>query len=402
MNLKNLILTPTRDMSREEWLAFRQPMTHVLNFIDAWYRAKSNPNRDWKQEVQDKVEFLKYLFATDAWKEFQFPCIGASEVASVVGLSPYKSVIELFYEKIGLKNELFEGNAATFWGQTLEATIAEKWQYWEGTEESLLNNCAIDRIVRRCRRMNAYVQNRAFPWLFASLDRVINKTVLKDEEGALECKTISGFSAAQWENEIPPMHVVQIQQQCLVTELNFGELAILKDGRYFDVLPFDRHDAICEKILRESRHFFDQVKKGIENYLLWSYSQDENYMAEIDRLSPEPDGSLSYKTFLSEQYKDRGGECLGGPVELHLAYTYSLCNKKIKEWETLQIEASNKMKHFMKENSVLDLGAEGKATWKANAKGSRVFNCKVACPDDFKPDPEILKTYEQSLTVEVS
>jgi putative phage-type endonuclease len=317
---------------------------------------------------QKTFEELKNFFAGDAWKQFHFPCIGSSEAASILGLNPYKSVIELYFEKVGIKSTYREDNINMFWGRALEDEIADKWQYWEGTPESLIENFNNGKIVRRCRKMNAYAVNKNLPWLFTSVDRIINKTG-SSAEGVNECKTIGGFYANTWENGIPPMYVIQLQQQILVLELEFGEMTILKDGRDFQVYPFDKAPNIQTKIVEGSLDFYNRVRAGIEYYLLSKYTEHDHQEQEllhlVDTYSPEPDGSVSYRDYLNKTYDDKGIEINGGPAELQLAQDYVLCNNMIKKFETIQLKRSNMLKGIMKEANSM-IFDEGRVTWKVN------------------------------------
>ena len=398
MNKQNLILTSTVGMPRETWLEFRQPINHIKNFLDQKLRADIAPgvNRDafWSMSMAETIyPMLKEFFNSKDWKEFIFPCLGASEIAAILGLNPYKSSIELYFEKIGAKEVYDFDNVAMFWGRELEAEIANKWEYWDGSPEALIENFKNKNLIRRCRRLNAYVQNKQYPWLFVSLDRVINKQKAAEEvvdEGSLECKTISGFSANMWEGGIPIMYVAQLQAQLLACDFQYGEIAILKDGRYFEVYPFDRHEDLVTRIANESKAFFELVKKGAQEFVLHTYApadyDKQNHYAELERIAPEPDGSESYKNYLSEKYtSDKGEGIIGGIVEVELAMSYKYYGEKQKQFDVLQTECSNKLKAFMKENGKLDLGEAGSCTWKENGKGSRTFRVNVKLPADFKP-----------------
>jgi putative phage-type endonuclease len=399
MNKKNLILTPTRDMSRHEWLAFRQPINHVRNFIVQWYAKHLDVPPPKQEELflrsEVTVTILKKCFESQEWKDFVFPCIGASEISPLLGLNPYYSVIELFFEKVSIKPYYDEDNVAMFWGRELEEQIAQKWQYWDGSPEGMIANFAAGDRKRKCRRTNFYTQNKEFPWIFCSLDRIINKQGTDEEvvdEGALECKTISGFYAKMWENEIPPMHVVQHQTQLGVLEFQYGELAILKDGRYFDVMPFDRHQGIIDRLIKESKNFFDNVKYAIERWLLHQATTDENYQqqlySEIEFVAPEPDGSDSYKNYLSETYQNSisGKEVVGTAVEEELARQYKWYDKRMKDFDYLKTESRNKLCAFMKDIPVLTLGELGKVTWREEGQKGRVFRVNVKVDPSFIPE----------------
>jgi len=399
MNKKNLILTSTVGMPRETWLEFRQPMKHVKEFLDDRLRKAVTVGIErqefWSYEMKESIyPMLKEFFQSQEWKDFQFPCLGASEVATVMGLNPYQSVIELYFEKVGAKAVYDNDNAAMFWGRELEEQIAEKWQYWDGSPETLIENFAAGKVLRKCRRVNAYIQNKDYPWLFVSLDRIINKTKTATEvldEGSLECKTITGWASDMWETGIPVMYVAQLQAQLVACGFQFGEIAILKDGRYFEVHPFDRSEIICDKIIDLTNKFFRLVKGGIEHFLLQAYSSNEqdmkNHYAQVERLAPEPDGSQSYKNYLSDRYNNaQEGGILGGIQEVVLARTYKFYGEKIKEFETEQTECANRLKAFMKETSKLDLGEDGSCTWNNNAKGTRTFRVNVKVDPEFVPE----------------
>ena len=74
----------------------------------------------------------------EQWLEFRKRGIGASEVGAIMGLSQYKSNVELFYDKIGQGLGFNVENIAMFLGTELESFIANLWQYWNGSEAGLL------------------------------------------------------------------------------------------------------------------------------------------------------------------------------------------------------------------------------------------------------------------------
>lgn len=385
MNTKNLILTPIGEMSRQDWLDFRNPVFHIKKFTEENWFPGEKPS--WQETPEFYSDLKKFFELNVDWKNFIFPTVGASEIASLLGLNPYKSIIELYFEKVGAKPVPDFDNAAMFWGRELEEQVAQKWQYWDGSVEGMIENFKAENIIRKCRRINSYCQNIAFPYIFVSLDRVINKGK-SNKEGSLECKTISGFSANMWESGIPPMYVVQLQTQIGVFEFDYGEIALLEDGRGYEVFPFDEHKGIQENIIREGKKFFDIVKEGAKEFLLHTYCPDDSlkqiHYSNCENLAPEPDGSVAYQDYLSNRYKATGTEIEGTDRENKLALSYAYYNEKKKEIETAQIECSNKLKAVMKENIQINL-PDGKATWKENSKGSRTFLVKVKLPEGYTP-----------------
>ena len=100
----------------------------------------------------------------EQWLGFRKCGLGASEVGAVMGLSQYKSNVELFYDKIGQGLGFSVENIAMFMGTELEQFIANLWQFWDGTEAGMIENFRNQNKVRKMQRVNAYIQNpnRAF------------------------------------------------------------------------------------------------------------------------------------------------------------------------------------------------------------------------------------------------
>lgn len=380
MNTKNLTFFSTLSMTREQWLDFREPMNHVKKHIGQFITLHEGRSSKTCEE-------LKNFFTDHAWTKFDFPCIGSSEASTILGLNPYHSIIELYFEKVGIKPTYREDNIHMFWGKALEDEIADKWQYWEGSPESVVENFNNKKIVRRCRKMNAYAVNKTWPWLFTSVDRIINKTATS-KEGTNECKTIQGWVSQMWENGIPPMYVIQLQDQILVLELDFGEMTILKDGRFFEVYPFDKAPNIQARILEGTKDFYNRVRAGLEFYILSRYTEDDEeekqLLALVDNYSPEPDGSVSYRDYLNKTYTDKGVTLIGGPEELKLAKDYVYFLEQIKKLEACQMKRSNLLKSIMKEAATLEL-SDGKVTWKEGVK-SRTFRVGVKYDPDYIPE----------------
>jgi predicted phage-related endonuclease len=323
----------------------------------------------------------------DQWYDFRTNGIGASEVAVVMGLSQYKSSIELFYEKIGQRPINKEETAPQFWGTELESCVAEKWQYWDPEspdQDTMIKNYRAENIIRKCERVNAYISNPAIPHLFVSLDRRIHKKGDRGE-GALEVKTISGFAANQWESGIPPMYVVQLQTQLMVCDFNYGELAILKDGRWMEVLPFEKNENIQESINEMTKRFWDLVTEAKPYVELKRQEEEagnldmaEFYQSKIDELAPAPDNSLAYENYLKEKYKSGGGGLIKGEmVHYDIAKQYQSTQEHISKLEEVKTECGNKLKAVMGDFDILDFAVLGKVTWKKNAKDIRVFKVLI-------------------------
>jgi len=321
----------------------------------------------------------------EEWLNYRHTGIGASEVGAILGLDDYTSSLELYYYKVGEVAKFDTESMAAFMGREQEDLIARLWQYWDGDEDSMIRNFRAGQIVRKCQRVNAYVRNPDFPWLFVSLDRKINRTAGKGE-GTLELKTLGSWEADKWEAGLPPKHVVQVQAQVGVCEFDFGEMAVLLDGRRMDVFPFEKSATIWEHVVTRTKDFWDRVVQGRkfvnEKYhAMTQFNQKrvDELTAEIDRLAPEPDGTLAYADYLAKRFqKPSSAERKGTPAELLAAQEHKRVTDQLKEIQEIKNLHENTLKKGMGDVcQCLDFGTDGKVYWHKTEKGSRFFRNKV-------------------------
>lgn len=336
--------------------------------------------------MKSKLLFIPTAnMSREQWLTYRHDGLGASEVGTILGLDDYMSSLELFYYKIGEIARFDTETIYSFMGRYHEDTIADLWQYWEGDEETMIANYKAGKIVRRCMRVNAFVRNPEYPWLYVSLDRKINKTETRGE-GSLELKTISGFEADKWESGLPPKYVVQLNTQTMVGEFEFGEMAILQDGRRFFVLPFENSKTIQETIVKKTFEFWCKVldarKLVNAKYIAlqdFNYKRADGLTAAIDLLAPEPDGSQVYADFLKKKYnRPLSAERQGTEAEFVEATVQKLATEQIKTISEGKIKAENCLKTAMGDRfQMLDFGSRGRVYWSMNGAGHRVFRNKI-------------------------
>lgn len=326
----------------------------------------------------------------EEWLRFRFGGIGASEVSTVMGLNRWKSSIALFYEKLG--EVVFDVHSlAAFLGKEREEFLGAMWEAWDPRVKddllipTMIANYQNGVAVRRCKRINAYCTNPDYPWLFASLDFEINKHWNKDN-GALECKEISGYEADKWVGGMPPGYVVQVNTQMGVCEYSYAEVAILRDNNDFSVLPFEFNPTIWEAVVLKTKDFWDKVVEGrkimtqrFEAQRNFNQAAVDELSAQLQTLEPAPDGSEAYTEFMKEKYKiARPGEMAGTLEDLEVAKKHREVSNRIKELETEKNLHANVLKGKMRDGADrMDWGAAGYVSWAANKTGTRTFLNKL-------------------------
>lgn len=159
-----------------------------------------------------------------AWDEARAGlCITATEIAAVMGLSPWASSFSLWHKKAGLPTPPFEMNPAIEWGARLEDAVALKW------EEEHPGFLAAPAGTWR---------NREREWQRATPDRLVypqpaNEFEIPDTAVALlEVKT-SPFGddwGPSGSDEIPVHYRCQIQWQLDTLGIKACHVALLVGG----------------------------------------------------------------------------------------------------------------------------------------------------------------------------
>lgn len=129
---------------------------------------------------------------SDAWHKARECRIGSSDIPIILGLSPWKTALELYEEKLGLR-EKQKGNYATSRGHSMEAVVRQKVEF----------------------KLNALFPATTFTRgrYISSLDGYDSKT-----RTVLEIKNpgIKSHAEAQ-DGKIPVIYYPQVQQQLFVS-----------------------------------------------------------------------------------------------------------------------------------------------------------------------------------------
>ena len=330
---------------------------------------------------------------TDEWYEFRMNGIGGSEMGTVLGINKYDTAIRLFHEKIGSVEPWREDNERMFWGRTNEENIARVWQYYDGTKDGYVENCNNNKIVRKCRSVNGYIVNPKYPWLFGSLDRVINIeggfNMITGEplemEAILECKNMSWWVSKMWEDGIPIYHLAQIHVYMIIFDADYAEIAMLVDGGQLQVEKIQRDEALCERILTISKAFwYNRVvpgQKAVEMREMadveGNVMESEKWEAEIQRVEPDPDDSEAYKDFMDEKFLVTR-ETVDGTLALYdVAKRDNFLRKMINKLDLERTGLKNQFIQFMSNYGAesVDFGKLGKVNWsKRKGAKTRTFN----------------------------
>lgn len=343
------------------------------------------------------------------WLEFRDNGIGASEVATILGMNQWKCSAELYYQKLGVFGPMEDENQAMFMGNELEPVAASLYEYWAGTEESMRNNKRYNNRVRTLYDPKCYVLNPEFPNLFFSPDRLDlldfdhgRKFVVRGEyiypdhvSRVVEIKTISGFAQKQYEDKFNPSYGIQLMTYLMGLGITDGSIFTMADGRNFDETTLKLDQTLCDQIVRATNDFWERVVAGREALELGG---------DVDQFAPPPDGSQAYASFLKKKYADPQDQIAHTPDPrmLRMAQEHAYLQLSSKELDKELTLRSNILKDYMGDDyNQIDFGPLGKVTWRANIHGTRTFR-NMTQPLDAIEDSEELDVEPVKVTVGVA
>lgn len=180
------------------------------------------------------------------WLRFRQMGIGGSDIASACGINSWKSPLALWHEKTMKIEEDEEENLPAELGIFLEPFMKERFEKWIKKEEG------IDIIVES---IPYILQHKENPIALANLDGVL---LHPDKLACItEYKTTSEYFYKQWQDEnLPDNYYLQVQWYLYVTGLEYCYLSFLIGNRKFDLLVIERNQEVIDEIVEKADYFW--------------------------------------------------------------------------------------------------------------------------------------------------
>lgn len=276
--------------------------------------------------------------------------IGGSDVAALLGISPWKSPLELYCEKLGF-TEPVEQTEPMEWGNRLEEVIFKKYieETWRSatlTSQDFHRHPKHDFIY--CHPDGIILAKKDAP-LSEQDDELLS---IDCGPGVLEIKTANAATRHTWDDGAPDYYMVQLQHNLAVMGAEWGSFAVLFGGVNFLWFDVERSDKIIDVLMQKEQEFWDRVK-------------NEN--------PPPADGSDSSKKALNALYKNDYDTTIALPqaaTDLDEARLKAIA--EIKKWESVKSQAENHIKELIGENSYGVLPIGGRYSWKTIVRQEHV------------------------------
>lgn len=164
--------------------------------------------------------------------------LGGTDTAAVLGLSRWKTPLQVWAEKTGTVERKESVGLHLTLGNRLEEVVAELFAQQTG---------------KKVQRVNETRFHKNYPFLGANIDRRV-----VGEDSILECKTASAWKAKEWGGEeIPREYILQVVHYMAVTGASRGYLAVLIGNQDFQVKVIERDEAIIADVVRKEVEFWN-------------------------------------------------------------------------------------------------------------------------------------------------
>jgi putative phage-type endonuclease len=251
--------------------------------------------------------------------------IGGSDAAAILGLSPWKTTLDVYLDKVVGKNEEVDASKAKIFarGKRMEPYIIDLF-----AEETGLV------IARRgCR-----YQHPEYPFLCAEIDA-------EAESGEnIEIKTVHPFASKDWgvmdTDEIPVYYAAQAMHGLMVTGKQvciFGAMIGMDDFRTYRV---DRDEDVIASLLQKEINFWNMVQ---------------------NRTPPEPQTTSDAERLFK---KDNGSAVEADENAIEAILNLKELKAKKKELDAAIDGEEAKLKIAMKDASIITMSGNPLATWK--------------------------------------
>ena len=201
------------------------------------------------------------------WLRYRKGGIGGSDAGAVCGLNPYRTAMEVYYDKTSDEIEEMD-NEAMRQGREFEEYVARRFMEATG---------------KKVRRANALYYDERYPFMYADVDRLV-----VGENAGLECKTASPYMADQWKGgKIPLSYQIQCYHYMSVFQADAWYIAVLIYGKEFQFHRIERDEAVIQDLVHIEENFW---KEHVEKKIL-----------------PEPDGSKVADSVIAERFKKSQG-----------------------------------------------------------------------------------------------
>lgn len=248
--------------------------------------------------------------------------LGGTDVAALVGVSTFRSPIEVYREKRG-EAAPQELTWRMRMGQLLEDAIADAY---------------VEKTGRRLARMGV-VFHPDYPFLYVHPDRRVI-----GEPGLVECKATE--HRRDYDNGVPARVRVQANWQMALTGRLWVDVVVLGGTSDIDTIRVERDQELIDALVEAAVAFWKRIQDGTP---------------------PDIDGSEAYRRYLTERHpRDTGEELVATPEQQLLLDELRAATAGVKAADEHRSLLENRLREVMGDATRL-LSPNAVVTWRSEA-----------------------------------
>lgn len=276
---------------------------------------------------EERIERRKYL--------------GASEVAAVLGMDPFKGPHDVWAEKMGILGEAQEESEAAELGKLLEAPILKRYAVRNGAQLWTPGSMV----------------SRTLPWARATPDALDGNDCIDiyalSHPHNIQVKLVGARMLHHWESGVPDYVKLQVQWEMMVVGEHFpgcteSKVVALLGGTEYREFDVPRDDGVIDALREVCGEWWTRHIVGGE--------------------MPTTDGSEACKAALSAKFKQSVGIEEPDSVVAALIRQYDDARQKESQWKTSKEAAGNALRALIGDREGFK-GSGCSALWKFDATG---------------------------------
>lgn len=267
---------------------WRMRKEELEQFIDtAEIKIRTMEKEELQKIISTDTEIIEYS-DTEEWEDIRGNGIGGSDAGAVIGVNPYKSIIDVYIDKT--KGSNFKGNKYTHWGHNLESVIFKEFQR---LHDDFFCYEVPFTMKKKC--------------LVANVDGMVYD--LEKGWGVVEIKTANAFAGKEWSGEtIPDSYFAQVQHYLGVTGLDYAYISCLIGGNTYKEFYIERSNEDIQLIQEKCNDFWENnilkrippMPDGTEAYSKFLLSEADNSTDEVVEIEAIEDKAKEYKAVKTE------------------------------------------------------------------------------------------------------
>lgn len=285
------------------------------------------------------------------WLAYRKRGIGGSDAGAVCGLNPYRTAIQVYYDKTTTEIQQTD-NEAMRQGRDLEDYVARRFMEATG---------------KKVRRANAMYYHEDHPFMLADVDRMI-----VGENAGLECKTASPYMEDKWKDGNVPVHyLIQCHHYMGVCGADAWYIAALILGRGFVYYRIDRDEELISSLIQIETDFW---KEHV-----------------LKKVLPAPDGSETADKAIAEYFRQSSAVSIPlNGFDKKLERRQELL-EVMKRMETEKRRIDQELKLYLGEAEMAE-NEHFRVSWKS-VESSRLDEKRLK-----EEEPEVYEKYKKAVT----